>query len=418
MTTNTANFNNFANNITPPQDPGYGDLAYAYDLGTIEGNLTVEESVGGNDQGDLYQITIDQAGEYTFNLDDLTADATLLLYDPNDTDSEGVVEPFELSESSGIQSEEITVDLEDGTYYVGVASADGSLTNYNLDIFDGVADSETIVPAQDPGRDDVADAYDLGTIEENLTVEESVGGNDQGDLYQITIDQAGEYTFSLDDLAANADLYLFDPNDTIDGEITAFEDSELSGTQSEEIAVDLDVGTYYVGVFSNDGSLTDYNLTISDGGIADDYIDPNLNNDPGETLETAENIANLTGETNNYTYITSGSVSDSDPIDFYQFTTETTRELNVFLNGLTADADLRLYDSNNQLLGESDNDNSQTENLSETIDAGIYYVGVFSDDIAETDYSLNIFLSPTSTSYTPVEMDLMTNPMSEDFSLV
>ena len=372
--------------ITPELDPGNGNLAYAYDLGTIDGNSTVEESVGGNDQGDLYKITINEAGKYTFNVNELSANANLYLYDPNDEVSDGTIPPFERSESSGTQSEEIAVDLDVGTYYARVASADGKLTDYNLDISDDTNKGQIIFPSIDPGYD-TDSAYDLGTIEGSLTVEESIGGNDQNDGYQITINEAGKYTFNLEDLSANADLYLLDPNDErSDGSIPPFERSELSGTQSEEIAVDLDVGTYYVGVVSADSNLTDYSLNISD-----DDIDPNPNNDPGETFDTAKNMGYFGGMIS-ISYSTTGSVGNSDPIDFYEFTIGATRELDIGLDGLTANADLRVYDSSSQLLGASENYNSQAENLSGTLSAGTYYIEVFSDDGVETNYNLTLEL--------------------------
>ena len=61
------------------------------------------------------------------------------------------------------------------------------------------------------------------------------------------------------------------------------------------------------------------------------------------------------------------------------------------------------------------NFNNFANNITPPQDSGY---GDLADDGVETDYNLDMVLNPASTSYTPVEMDLMTNPMSEDFSLV
>lgn len=159
--------------------------------------------------------------------------------------------------------------------------------------------SININPNQDPGST-VDSAYDLGVFNFNngsVTVNQTIGYYDPADLYQFTVNQAGEYSFTLDGLSANAELFLF-PKDNVvyttelyyysldfwDGNVFDYPgyvdfvwdellyDSALSystslGTEAESINIELDPGTYYVGVDSYDGIETNYELDIADAII-------------------------------------------------------------------------------------------------------------------------------------------------------
>ena len=240
------------NNVTinPITEPGI-DAANAYKLGQLEQNLTIQEAVGGNDAGDVYEFTIAQAGEFTFNLSNLGADADLYIYDANGE----TVELIGGSENVGTQAETLVGDLAAGTYYLEVNSYDGVETTYSLNIDTTEVDG-VISPWSDPGQD-FENAYQLGQIEQNLIIEEAVGGNDVADFYEFTVGQVGEFAFELSNLGADADLYLVDGS----GEVIDY--STFEGTQAEIISADLAAGTYSLGVYSYDGVETTYSLNIS-----------------------------------------------------------------------------------------------------------------------------------------------------------
>ena len=305
-------------NITPTQDPG-STVDSAYDLGVFRfdnGTVAVEQTVGNNDLADVYQFTIDKAGEYSFTLDGLDANADLFLIAENDEgydnpyggipyyrgngwdipdlppinihlpeialagisrDDEGELDldlPYDsalaYSTSLGTEAELINIELNPGTYYVGVYSADTLLdsTSYNLTLSDNVATTDdypnlngsNLIPEQDPG-DNVSSAYNLGIIETNLTIAETVSSRDITDVYQLTIDRSGYYDVSLDELNADSDLVL------VDSSYQTIGVSQNYDFAPESIFADLDTGTYYVGVYSYDGIETDYELTIADAII-------------------------------------------------------------------------------------------------------------------------------------------------------
>ena len=247
--------------VIPDQDPGFS-FDEAYDLGILNSSLSIQEVVGGNDQGDIYQFTVDNAGEYSFSLNGLTADAHMGILDSNGN-------LITASENSGTAEEFISTPLSEGTYYLSVITADGVTTNYNLNFFnDNLPQNPpgpeppnpgnpVVIPDQDPGWN-FTTAYDLGEIDGSLTVQDAVNGSDRVDVYQFSLDESGDYIFTLDELSADVDMGLYSSY----GEL--LDSSYNVGSLSESINMDLDAGTYFVGVMSYDLMDTNYELTIAE----------------------------------------------------------------------------------------------------------------------------------------------------------
>ncbi len=170
------------------------------------------------------------------------------------------------STSLGTEAESINIELDPGTYCVGVYSADmWNYTDYSLTLSDNIWTSNTssnsnIVPAQDPGTD-FNSAYNLGVIETNVTVGETVSSSDRSDVYQFTVNQDGYYNISLGGLSADADVAL------LDSSYQPLGVSQNYDSASEFLMSNLDAGTYYVGVSSYDGIETNYELNIAEAII-------------------------------------------------------------------------------------------------------------------------------------------------------
>ncbi len=112
-----------------------------------------------------------------------------------------------------------------------------------------------ILPQIDPGIT-TSDAYELGVLadNQNLLIQETVGGTDQADAYAFSVSAAGEYNFSLSNLTADADLFIYDENRYQIGA------SEIGSNSNEFLQLDLAQGDYYAVVESFDNQLTNYNL--------------------------------------------------------------------------------------------------------------------------------------------------------------
>jgi hypothetical protein len=109
--------------------------------------------------------------------------------------------------------------------------------------------------------------------------------------------------------------------------------------------------------------------------------------DPGETLDEALDLGIFDGSG---TLNVPGEVGGSDPIDLYQFSISQNNNFNFTLDGMSADADLVLIDSNNVVLTASVNTDSNAEVLDVSLEAGTYFLGVASYDGYETSYDLSV----------------------------
>ncbi|MEA5499132.1 PPC domain-containing protein, partial [Limnoraphis robusta] len=112
----------------------------------------------------------------------------------------------------------------------------------------------------------------------------------------------------------------------------------------------------------------------------------------GNTLETAQDLGILTPGVDGGAF---GEIGNSDPEDYFRFTLDTPSSLEVVLQGLTADADLEILDSNGNFITSSINYGSTSENLQLELEAGDYFARVYELG-SPTPYDL--VLIPTSTS--------------------
>ena len=112
--------------------------------------------------------------------------------------------------------------------------------------------------------DDTGETYDLGILDTDASgvITQDLSGSDSLDLYQFTVEESTDFSFTLDNLSADADLYLFDENVELIGT------SDNYDLDAEALEGSLTDGTYFLGVSSFDGEATDYDLTISSGEFA------------------------------------------------------------------------------------------------------------------------------------------------------
>lgn len=112
--------------------------------------------------------------------------------------------------------------------------------------------------------DDTGETYDLGILDTDASgvITQDLSGRDSLDLYQFTVEESTDFSFTLDGLSADADLYVLDENYELLGT------SDNYDFDAEGLDGNLTHGTYFLGVSSFDGEATDYDLTISSGEFA------------------------------------------------------------------------------------------------------------------------------------------------------
>jgi len=135
------------------------------------------------------------------------------------------------------------------------------------------------------------------------------------------------------------------------------------------------------------------NYTISSGKLSNILPDPdgtpdnakplvlegkNLSNGKNGGIVETENIGR------NYDY-------GKDSADYYKFSLNETRRINIALDKLTADADLELFqEGNNTPIAKSDRAFTSLDAISRELQPGTYYVKVVPYQREQTDYKLRI----------------------------
>jgi hypothetical protein len=138
---------------------------------------------------------------------------------------------------------------------------------------DPIDPTDTVLPSDaDPINSDSTDTisvdggegFDLGIFDDDFSgyITEDVNNRSPFDVYQFTVEQSNDFSFTLDNLSADADLYIFDENYELIGA------SENYDLDAEALEGSLTDGTYFLGVVSYDNIATDYDLTISSGEFA------------------------------------------------------------------------------------------------------------------------------------------------------
>ena len=269
----------------------------------------------------------------------------------------------------------------------------------NENTSDGLDDNA--IPVETPPVTDTeeipSNIQNIGVFNGNNSISfaDGIEAGTHPDVYQFSIDSPNDFTITLDDLSADADLYLFDDNGL---EIAVSENYDF---EAETISETLDAGTYSLGIVSYDDLDTEYSLSIQTGDFASatetdaigdpitspNPIDPITSEDPGETLDLALDFGAFDG-TGMLTY--SEEVGASDPTDLYQFSITQSNDFNFVLEGMSADADLRLIDGNGETIAVSENLNTDAEILTGSLPAGTYFLGVGDPIVTEQKTTLNV----------------------------
>ncbi|BAY20915.1 hypothetical protein NIES2100_06590 [Calothrix sp. NIES-2100] len=124
-------------------------------------------------------------------------------------------------------------------------------------------------------------AFDLNLNSNSQTLKDWVGLSDTNDFYRFNLSSRSSFSLSLDNLLADVNVRLirdYNLNSVVDtGEIIT--GCYTTGTAAESIKTSLDSGTYFIQVYSVNGS-TNYNLGVSAQpvNVAPTNLQFNLNN--------------------------------------------------------------------------------------------------------------------------------------------
>jgi hypothetical protein len=141
--------------------------------------------------------------------------------------------------------------------------------------------------------------------------------------------------------------------------------------------VDLDGNTLAVGAVFDDDKVLD------SGSVYIYHLDR-----AGNSVRDARNIGQLDGASTPQTF--SDWLGAEDSRDFYRFELLSSSHFDLHLDGLSANANVFLYDSSKRQIASSRNPSNRSESISTTLAAGSYYVLARSADQVSTDYQLTL----------------------------
>jgi hypothetical protein len=242
--------------------------------------------------------------------------------------------------------------------------------------------SGTVEPGSDLGS-----AFNLGNIAAATTIfPNNVSSFDSIDTYKFTIGDNRNLNLSLTGLSNNADIKLLDST----GREVAFSKNLASLDEVINLG-DKPAGTYYAQVISVDGANTNYTLGLSTNDRNSDARASNL-------LPIEAELGNLNGNVN----LSGTNLGKNDTSDVIHFSVlGTNKTLGVLLDGLSADADIRIIRDNNgnrvfdaadTLVGSGQESGNTSEQFNVALpSSGDYFAQVYQWS-GETNYNLSLTL--------------------------
>jgi hypothetical protein len=320
-------------------------LKYNDEIGIKSGKTT--------DKNDYYKFTLNgKENEVDIVVDGLKDNANVELLAKN-----GKRVLFKSAEK-GKKAETIDEELNKGTYYLRVFPQGKAKTKYDLSI-----SAEEILKDPDSKPSGATNLGPLGKKKKAINDEigfKKAGTRDNSDFYQFTLtEQFNNLNIVLDGLKDDANIELLDK----DGQ-TIIDQSRTKGKNKEIIDGVLDAGSYYLKVEPKGNAKTKYRLSFDS-----DKID-----DPDGTLTRADNLGTLGKKPKKQRGEIGFEVAGKrDQKDYYEFTLNKDSEVNLSLDGLNQNADLKLLDNKGSLLYSSTNKGKEVEQIGSILEKGKYY---------------------------------------------
>ncbi len=235
-------------------------------VNTIYDDACVASWVGSGDALDIYYFELDEACNFSLNLDGLDKNAKVKLYHDKGDGSYGSIISTSVRANRGLQ---FTDSLGEGTYYLEIASYDKGAGRYNtaytLELekeIDGISTRlslESDSPLTDNNTMDTATELELVTVSDAV-ITSWVGAGDALDYYRFEVTQAGTLSLSLSELEKNATLRLYHATDGGNKQLV---NNTVRASRGLDTELDLATGTYFLEISSYDNGAGRYNSTYA-----------------------------------------------------------------------------------------------------------------------------------------------------------
>jgi len=336
------------------------------------GDITFN-NVNLNTSGDIdyYKFTLDVTSRVGIGLSNIPSGCNydLKLYD------ESISEKGSSTLSSDA-SESITTTLAAGTYYIKVYSSSGySSSFYNLRI---TSSYDVFEPNNTSDYATEIWLYKEGLISNSIIDMCNIDISSDVDFFKFTLETRSSVKVKLSNIPSgcNYDLKLYDDSIVQKGAST------LAGNAEESIVKVLDAGTYYIKVNSYSGySDSFYKIQVTSIESSPDVY---------ETNNVKENATDISMNSP----IVDSNIDTYDDIDYYSFVLSSRTNIVIGLSNIPTGCnyDLELYNSSDTQKGKSQEVKNFSEAISTALDAGVYYIKVYSSEgcSSEENYILQV----------------------------
>ncbi|HAV34231.1 MAG TPA: hypothetical protein DCX79_19710 [Planctomycetaceae bacterium] len=179
-------------------------------------------------------------------------------------------------------------------------------------------------------------------------------------------------------------------------------------------AASLPAGTYYIRVFrSTSTAASQWSATLTGTRVGAPAAAPEspssgIDVEPNNSRALAGSLGTLTPDVST---VVRGSLTGSDPEDWYRVPVDSSGALTIQLTGMTADLDLEVQDSNGATLRTSSNGSNDNETIALTgLSAGDYFIRIKRFLRASSNYTLTaVANSSASTPGTNTSMETALN---------
>ncbi len=339
--------------------------------------------VGPSDRTDFFKFSLKRSSNVNFQLSNLKENADLLLLNR-------AGKAIARSKKSGNQAEQISRQLQSGTYYVQVLGRGSKNTRYKL-----VGSATAGDGGGGGGNGTRSNPFDLGTLNGGSVARsrDTAGSVDaENKFYKFRLGQISDLTIALSQVSGSGTMRLY--NDTNRNGVLDFSDSTIEfgdGSVSSNrpiSAVFPSTETYFLQVLRDfSASTMQYDITFNTT-----QVPGTIPTDPGSEPTTAFNLGSLSkgGRLEAKDYV--GRVDEND---LYRFTLNETGRVTFGKADVAGDinTNVTIYrdKNNNNIL---DSGESLGSLLGETgsidLQSGTYYVLANQSNLSNTAYSLSI----------------------------
>ena len=315
----------------------------AYSIGDLTRLFSPRSRIGSvnsaNDEFDSYRFTLTRSRSMRFELTNLSANANLRIFNASGNQ-------IAASSRRGTAIDSIQRTFARGTYYIHVdAATSGRTISYRLGY-------------GPPGWSAPGPVVNLGNVSELRAFRARSGFvnrlTNDADYYRFSLTGTRRVWFVLSNLSADADLFLHNASGR------QLYSSRLLGTRYDAISATLGAGTYYVRVDAFASGTISYRLSnatdIAPSGTAFVLGDLSFVTSTGARTHTVNRA--------------------TDEFDAYRFTLSRTRSMRFELSGLSADADLRLFNAAGNEIAASALRGTSVDSIVRTLGAGTYHIHV------------------------------------------